>query len=181
LSYIQNKATATFKAFKIDFCKYINRYCVLRKPSSRAKQDEFSLFIMPNLTTLLLGLCIVLFIGCSKDEEDFLTPLVGTWETSEIITTGCSDPADNGSLSCTGGPCFVVTINSNSTYTLQNNVDQTSEAGTVSVTATTINLCETGDTGCEAQNYSLSGDKLTITFTEDDSPGCLFTIVFTKK
>ncbi len=123
----------------------------------------------------------MLFLGCSNDDEDFLTPLVGTWESSLITTSGCTDPADNGTLTCTGGPCFVVNINSNSTYTLQNNVEQTSEAGTVTVTATTINLCETGATHCEAETYSLSGDTLTITFTEDDSPGCLFTIVLTKQ
>jgi hypothetical protein len=135
---------------------------------------------MTKLSTVFLGLCVLLFLGCSDDEEDFLTPLVGTWETSEMVTSGCTDPDENGSLTCTGGPCLSVTINSNSTYTLENNIDQSSEAGTVTITATTINLCETGSTDCEAETYSLSGDKLTITFTEDDSPGCLFTIVFTK-
>ena len=136
---------------------------------------------MTKLTTLFLGLFIILFFGCSNDEEDFLTPLVGTWETSEISTSGCTDPNDNETLTCTGLPCMVVSINSNGTYTFQNNLEQTSEAGTVTVTASTINLCETGATDCEAETYSLSGDKLTITFTEDDSPGCLFTIVFTKQ
>ena len=121
------------------------------------------------------------FLSCSDDEKDFLTPLVGTWETSLITTSGCTDPDENGTLTCQGGPCLSVTINSNGTYTLQNNIDQTSEAGTVTVTATSITICETGDTGCEADPYSLVGNTLTLTFTEDDSPGCLFTIVFTKQ
>ena len=136
---------------------------------------------MTKLSTLFLGICLLLFLGCSDDEEDFLTPLVGTWETSLITTSGCSDPTENGTLTCTGGPCISVTINSNGTYTLDNNIDQTSEEGTVTVTATTINLCENGTTGCEAETYSLAGNTLTITFTEDDSPGCLFMIVFTKQ
>lgn len=136
---------------------------------------------MTKLSTLFLGICILLFLGCSDDEEDFLTPLVGTWETSLITTSGCSDPGDNGTLTCTGGPCIEVTINSNGTYSFQNNIDQTSETGTVTVTATTINLCETGATDCEGETYSLAGNTLTISFTEDDSPGCLFTIVFTKQ
>lgn len=136
---------------------------------------------MTKLSTLFLGLFLILFLGCSNDEEDFLTPLVGTWETALITTSGCSNPNDNGTLTCTGGPCIEVTINSNGTYTLQDNIEQNSEAGTVTVTATTITLCETGATDCEAETYSLSGDKLTFTFTEDDSPGCLITIVFTKK
>jgi hypothetical protein len=135
---------------------------------------------MTKLSTVFLGLCVLLFLGCSDDEEDFLTPLVGTWETYEMAISGCTDPLDDQIYTCQGGPCMSVTINSNSTYTLQNNLDQSSEAGTITVTATTINLCETGSTDCEAEVYSLSGDKLTITFTEDDSPGCLFTIVFTK-
>ena len=136
---------------------------------------------MTKLSTLFLGICVLLFLGCSNDDEDFLTPLVGTWETSTFTTSGCNDPLDNETINCTGAPCISVTINSNSTYTLQNNLDQSSDAGTVTVTATTITLCETGATDCEAETYSLSGDKLTVTFTEDTSPGCLFTIVLTKK
>ena len=136
---------------------------------------------MTKLSTLFLGLFLILFLGCSNDEEDFLTPLVGSWETFVITSTGCVDPDENVTLTCSGGPCIEVTINSNGTYTLQDNIEQTSEAGTVTVTASTITLCETGATDCEAETYSLSGDKLTLTFTEDDSPGCLFTIVFTKK
>ena len=136
---------------------------------------------MTKLSTLFLGISILLFLGCSDDEEDFLTPLVGTWETSLITTSGCSDPSDNGTLTCTGGPCIEVTINSNGTYSFQNYIDQTSETGTVTVTATTINLCETGATDCEGETYSLAGNTLTISFTEDDSPGCLFTIIFTKQ
>ena len=100
-----------------------------------------------------------------------------------MVSTGCLDPDENVTVTCTGGPCIEVTINSNSTYSLQINLDNppNTETGTATVTASTITFCETGATDCDPLNYTLSGDTLTITFTEDDSPGCLFTMVFTKK
>ena len=138
---------------------------------------------MTKLTTLTLGLCLILFIGCNKNEEDFLTPLVGTWETFVIASTGCDNPDDNGTLTCTGGPCFEVSINSNGTYILQDNTDLPiyTETGTVTVTASSITLCETGATDCSPETYTLSGDTLVIIFTDDDSPGCTFTATFSKK
>ena len=138
---------------------------------------------MTKLTTLTLGLCLILFIGCNKDEENFLTPLVGTWQTFVITSTGCTDPADNGTLTCTGAPCFEVSINSNGTYILQDNTDLPAytETGTVTVTASSITLCETGATDCSPETYTLSGDTLVIIFTDDDSPGCTFTATFSKK
>ena len=138
---------------------------------------------MTKLTTLVLGLCVVLFIGCNKNEEDFLTPLVGTWETFSISSTGCDDPDSNGTLTCTGGPCFVVAINSNGTYNLQDNtvLPVQTETGTVTVTANSITLCETGATDCSPEIYTLTGDTLVIIFTDDDDPGCIFTAPFSKQ
>jgi hypothetical protein len=139
---------------------------------------------MTKLSTLFLGICILLFLGCSDDEEDFLTPLVGSWETYAMTLSGCTDPGDNGSFICEEGPgflpCLAVTINSNSTYNLQFNLDDppSTETGTATVTANTITFCETGSTDCDPLSYVLTGDALTITFTEDD--GCLYTLVFTK-
>jgi hypothetical protein len=62
-----------------------------------------------------------------------------------------------------------------------NNVDQESDAGIVTVTATQVTFCETGATDCSPNNYSLAGSSLTVTFTEEDSPGCLFSTTFTKQ
>lgn len=138
---------------------------------------------MTKLSTLFLGICILLFLGCSKDDEDFLTPLVGSWETYSIVSSGCNDPDENGTFTCSGGPCIAVTINSNSTYILQFNLDNPpfTETGTVTVTASTITLCETGATDCSAESYTLSGDTFVISFTDDDSPGCTFSATFTRQ
>ena len=130
---------------------------------------------------MLFGLSLLLIIGCNKDDEvDYLTPLVGTWETYSFAATGCNDPNDNGTITCTGAPCFTIAINSNGTYLLTDNIDASTETGTVSVDATTITICETGETDCDAENYTLTGNTLLIVSTDEDD-GCTLTINLEKQ
>lgn len=132
---------------------------------------------------LLSILACLFFVNCSEDDsDDFLSPLVGTWETTSLTSSGCNDPQENGTLTCTGAPCFELTINSNGTYSFQDNTEDpvTTETGTIEVTATTFSACETGETDCSADPYTIDGDELTVMFQEDDSPGCTFTVVFNR-
>lgn len=110
-----------------------------------------------------------------------MTPLVGTWETYSMVQSECTDPDEEGTLTCTGGPCFELAINSNGTYVLTDNIDQSTETGTVSVDATTITICETGETDCSAESYTLSGNTLVIIAADDDVSGCTLTINFQKQ
>jgi hypothetical protein len=138
--------------------------------------------IMKRTGFFLLGLSLLLIISCSKDDEpDYLTPLVGTWEAFSQVFSECTDPDEEGTLTCTGGPCFEVAINSNGTYVLTNNITQSSETGTVSVDATTITICETGDTDCSGDIYTLSGNTLVVIVADDEDTGCTITINLQKK
>ena len=130
----------------------------------------------------LLGLSLLLTISCNNDDEpDYLTPLVGNWETFSLATTGCNDPNDNVGFNCTGDiPCLELAINSNGTYVLTENITQSSETGTVTADATTITLCATGETDCTGETYTLSGSTLIVIATDDDD-GCTMTINLNKQ
>lgn len=134
-------------------------------------------------TLLLLLVSSSLFlVNCNDDDDDFLGPLVGDWEAFTISTTGCTDQQQNGTLTCTGLPCFELTINSNGTYSFQDNTEDPveTETGTVEVSETTFTACPTGESGCEPDSYTLVGDVFTVMFEEDDSPGCTFTVAFNR-
>lgn len=136
-----------------------------------------------SLSFIALLLCLA---SCGSEEEEFLTPLVGTWESSTVTAANCTDPDENGTTTCSNTYCIRVTINSDGTYTLNNNLDDppSTESGNITATSSTISMCESGNSNCgdaDTNTYSLSGGKLSVTFTDDDSPGCNFTATFDKK
>jgi hypothetical protein len=139
---------------------------------------------MRKFKLLLLGLSMAVFVNCGGDDEnEFLAPLAGTWNISKLTSSGCNDSAEDGELTCTGTSCFVLTINSNGTYTLVDNTEQpaTTDSGTIDATATTVTLCETGDTDCTPDSYTIVDGNLSVKFSDEDSPGCEFTAVGTKQ
>lgn len=130
----------------------------------------------------MLGLSLLLIISCSKDDEpDYLTPLVGTWETYSLVFSECTDPDDNATGTCTGAPCFEIAINSNGTYVFTDNITQEGETGTITADATMITLCETGETDCDTSSYTLSGSTLVVIVDDDEDSGCTLTINFQKQ
>lgn len=141
---------------------------------------------MKKILAVVLTLSTVTFFNCGGDDEDFLTPLVGAWDVFSISITGCDDESSNGTQTCEDAdmaaiPCTTITIDSDGTYTLVDNTNGGSESGDVTVTASKITLCATGDPNCTGDDYTLSGNALTVSFTEDDSPGCLFEAKATKR
>ncbi|MEP0985608.1 hypothetical protein [Ekhidna sp.] len=136
------------------------------------------------LTLLLLSASITL-VNCGDDKDadaDFLAQFVGTWQSSNITAAGCNDPEENGTLNCDPF-CFEITITANGTYSLLESGSQSPETGTITATETTVTICETGETICDSQDpYSFSGENtFSITFTDEDSPGCQFTAVFNRQ
>jgi len=143
---------------------------------------------MKNLLTMLLGVSLLFFVSCGDDDEDFLAPMVGTWDTFSIVTSGCTVVDENGTSTCVDDKnlpvaCVTITIKSDGTYTLIDNLEDPAEtqSGMVTVTATMITICETGIDDCEPDLYVLTGDTFSVTFTDEDSSGCLFAATFTKR
>lgn len=140
---------------------------------------------MKTYLNFIFILSILFLYSCGSEEEDFLSPLVGTWESSTVIATNCTDSDENGTLTCTNTYCIRVTINSDGTYTLNNNLDDpsTSESGNITVTSSNLTLCASNSVNCDDDSdpYSLSGGELSVGFTDEDSPGCNFTANFVKQ
>lgn len=140
---------------------------------------------MKRLLTLLVLSASILFISCGDDKDadaDFLAQFVGTWQSSNITASGCTDPEENGTITC-DPYCFQITISASGTYSLIESGSQTPETGTITATETTIRICETGDTDCgDGDPYSFSNSStFTVSFTDEDSPGCTFTATFNKQ
>ena len=127
---------------------------------------------------------IVFLVNCGSDDEvNALDALVGTWRSTSIASSGCTDTSQNGTIECTPY-CIEIIINSNGTYSITNNLDDptSKESGSASATATAIKLCETGDNNCVDDNpYTLSGSTLVVSFTDEESPGCTFSATFNKQ
>ncbi len=135
----------------------------------------------------LLGALIVPLLLSSCDEDSLPGPLdllAGTWEATSIVTTGCNDASQNGTLDCDPF-CLSITINSDGSYTLTDGLESppSTESGVITATLDKISLCAKGDE-CSANTpagYSLNGSSLVVTFTDEDLPGCELKASFSKK
>ncbi|MBL7851259.1 MAG: lipocalin family protein [Cyclobacteriaceae bacterium] len=121
---------------------------------------------MKKLTLLESAYILVLLaaFACSKDEP---TPsLMGTWKFASETRSNCTDPADNGTGTCTAD-CFTLTFTAtsytfsapgmttvNGTYTTSGNSitfttsGGSSSTGTYTLKATTLELIATTSNGC---------------------------------
>ncbi|WP_420318451.1 hypothetical protein [Ekhidna sp.] len=143
---------------------------------------------MKKILNLVLALVITLTSSsCGDDDEgpDFITPFVGTWQANSLTATGCNNSEDNGTFTCDPEPyCLQITIESDGSYTLMEAGSQTTETGSISATATRLNICENGS-DCDDAQYSFNGsNSFTVIITDDadsDTPGCTNTLTFTKQ
>ena len=148
---------------------------------------------------LFIVLGLMTFSSCKKDDtvnvvEENKAKLVGTWNVTESVDTGCTDSADNETLTfgcetedgvetCTA---VTVTFASDGTYTYSaittenGTVLGTEEAaGTwVIIDATQMTLCLEGD-DCTNETYTLTDNSFTTT-SMDPEFGCTTTITATK-
>ena len=150
---------------------------------------------------LFIVLGLMTFSSCKKDDtvtpnnviEENKAKLVGTWNTTEIVDTGCTDPADNETqtFGCETEDgveiCTTVTLTFaiDGTYTFSGSVTEngtvvgTEEgAGTWEIIdATQMILCLEGN--CTNETYTLTDNSFTTTGTDPDF-GCTTTITATK-
>ncbi|MEZ4973235.1 MAG: hypothetical protein R2820_07985 [Cyclobacteriaceae bacterium] len=115
------------------------------------------------LTVAVIGL--LLSVSSCKDDDD-PSPLIGTWEEKSYVASGCIDPDDNETFTCTSS-CETIVITENTIkidtdpaipYTTDGNkltISQTTGGITISITV----------------QFSVSGNTLTITQEEEDADG----------
>ncbi len=138
-----------------------------------------------NILFFIVCIPIVFFISCGEDEgveeEDFLTPIVGDWMLTSQTNTGCTNSQFNGTLDVNNSSSILISIAADGSYTMTQ-CTETIETGTIDeITANSITICETGETNCEADEYSVSGNTLTIMGSDDgDFAGCTIAYTLTK-
>lgn len=150
---------------------------------------------------LFIVLGLMTFSSCKKDDtvtpnnviEENKAKLVGTWNATEIVDTGCTDPADNETqtFGCETEDgveiCTTVTLTfvADGTYTFLGSVTENgtvvgTEEGTGTweiIDATQMTLCLEGD--CTNETYTLTDNSFTTT-SIDPEFGCTSTITATK-
>lgn len=157
---------------------------------------------MKNLTNLTFVFLALLLISCGSDDSApdadvdeldaaLLAPLVGNWTATSVTVSGCSDSNSNGTNSCDGLTfCLFVQITDEGQYSFTDNTDpnlsETTFGFLKSLTSSSFLLCEPGifgeeETCSNTVSYSFDGSSsLTITYTDDDEPGCSFRATFSK-
>jgi len=120
------------------------------------------------LFIILLGFCIL--PGCGDDDDDDgPNAIVDTWTGTEIAFSECTDPTDNGTS--TGDEVgLTIQFASGGSYTVTfTDPDGTdTETGTYTVTGSSVSICENGGTDCNAFEWSISGDILTLSGSDND-------------
>lgn len=141
---------------------------------------------------LVLVLMTVLVVSCSKDEKT----VVGNWNFSSVVSTNCTDSADNGTVNFTNG-CFKESVfgfeielcgtavftdknyTFNSKTTIFGETENISETGTYTISGDKITF--TATTG-EKTEGTLNSDRNSLVInTKDDDTGCDQAITLIKK
>ncbi|MEO9966783.1 MAG: hypothetical protein ABJF11_13380 [Reichenbachiella sp.] len=109
-------------------------------------------------------------------QPEFPSELVGTWVSESATATGCDDDSDNGT--CTQD-CLTYTFSStgafNGTF-----ADEPERTGFGYANGSTLNLCWSGDFGCQAVTYSIDGNTGDVSW-DDNEDGCSYTASITKQ
>lgn len=108
----------------------------------------------------------ILVSSCKDDDESPGAALIGTWEEKSFVSSGCIDPNDNESSTCTAS-CEQIVVTENTVkigsdpaipYTIKGNQLSISEsAGGVTITITVT--------------FEVSGNTLIITQQDEASDG----------
>jgi hypothetical protein len=122
---------------------------------------------------ILIASLVFLFEGCKKDDDP--TPaeqLVGSWKEVSFASTGCTDPNENESETCTTNCETLVASGSTLTFPGEPPYAYTANGNTLTVTA-----------GGQTFTATIAISGSTLTFTIQDSPadgGCKNVITYSK-
>ena len=125
---------------------------------------------MKNLLSMLLVFSFLFTIGCEDDDATDSNPLVGVYNFVSFSTSGdgmdiTQDADANNSIT--------LVFSEGGTYSIQGTLggDSFSQTGTWSTTGSTLTLVYEDDeegTATDIWSYSLSGNNMTMSWTEQD-------------
>lgn len=121
------------------------------------------------IAVFLFAVSVPLIISSCDDDENPGASLIGTWEEVSYVSSGCIDPDDNETFTCTSS-CERIVVTEN---TIKIDSDP---AIPYTVTGNTITISETsgGITISITVNFAVTDNTLTI--TQQDEPadgGCM--------
>jgi hypothetical protein len=147
---------------------------------------------MKHLQVVSLLFIIAAFLSCKKDDP--ADTIIGTWKSSKVVSTGCTDPDENQTLTFTNGCyseptlglelCVTVTFNENGSYssvsksTFFGSTDTETINGTYSIAGNKLTICET-PSSCEVSDFTLNGNTVTIN-TKDTDTNCTTVLTMVK-
>ncbi len=120
--------------------------------------------------------------ACEKKDETPANPLVGTWKFSSFTRSGCTDPNEDGTETCTLtlDECGYLVLTA-TTYEYHPPVGTGSaESGTYTVSGSILTSTPTGGAADDPVMYAVSGSTLTLTGS-DVSSGCTEVQVLQKQ
>lgn len=121
---------------------------------------------------MTIAAMVILFIGCSKDDDKPANPLIGSWKLISEVVSECTDPDDNYTDSCTTDcEIFIFTATTVS-------IDGDSYPYTVSGNTIIIDF---GSGISLSINYVVAGTTLTLTIKDSPQDGsCKNVYTFSK-
>lgn len=138
---------------------------------------------MKTYALILLALMVSL-VSCDKDDDK--PSIVGNYSLSQESTSGCIDPADNGTetKTCTATSCETLSISGDGTFSVAelNNGVTTSYSGTYLLSGNKITLSSIigGVAETDVATFQISGSQLILTY-EKESDGCIDVDAYVRK
>lgn len=123
---------------------------------------------------ILIASLVFLFEGCKKDDDPSpAEQLVGSWKEVSYVSTGCTDPSDNESGTCTTKCETLVATSSTLTFGSDPALSYTASGNTLTVTIP----------GQQSVTVVFAITGSTLTFAIQDSPadgGCKSVSTYSK-
>ncbi|MGI9542351.1 MAG: lipocalin family protein [Cyclobacteriaceae bacterium] len=142
-------------------------------------------------TSVFAGVNLLLWVAfglssCDNDDNpDINNVLIGTWQSVDLVISGCTDPANNDSFTfnCPSSLCATVEFTADGNYTLTtiNFIGTDVINGTYTFSGNELTFCQDGDQSkCRTTVLTFSGNTLSGTFSSNPAPGCMITETFVK-
>ncbi|MBL7873599.1 MAG: lipocalin family protein [Cyclobacteriaceae bacterium] len=131
--------------------------------------------MIKDLYLIAVMFSIILIIdGCKQDDPSPSEQLIGSWKYVSTVSSGCTDPTDNGTHTCSID-CTVLEF----TSTTVKITDSSSITYTYTISGSTLKVTVQG----QIETYTLSISGKTLTLTEQatmDDGNCKDVSTYTK-
>ena len=118
---------------------------------------------------------LIVVVSCKKDDPAASNALIGNWKFVSAVKTGCTDPNNNYSETCTTNCGTLAITASGWTFT---QTGSPTESGTYTINGNQVTLTKPGGS-TDDYTYAIVGSSLTFTNTSGGT-GCVEVTTFSK-